>query len=158
MQLKFFTIPINSAEDFEKEINAFMSTHKVVEIEKHLTQSAGQSYWCIYIGYIGKVKSIYNNATRPKIDYKKLLSEQEFIKFEQLRVVRKEISKEDAVSAFVVATDAEFIEIVKLPKLTFSTLKKVKGFGEKKAEKYGKNNWADNFLKRLNDSGLYRVK
>jgi len=138
MQIKFFTIPINSVEDFEKELNTFLNTHKIIETEKHIIQSAGQSYWCIYIGYIPKGKPIYNDIKRAKTDYKKVLSEQEFKKFEQLRAIRKEISKEDSISAFVIATDAELSEILKLPELTLSALKKIKGFGEKKADKYGK--------------------
>jgi hypothetical protein len=111
MKLKFFTIPINSAEDFEKEVNAFLSTHKIVETEKRLIQSAGQAYWCIYIGYIEQGKTVYSKSTGDPIDYMKILPEKERIKYGQLRTVRKEIAKEDAVSAFVVATNAELAEI-----------------------------------------------
>ena len=95
MQIKFFTIPINSTEDFEKELNTFIGTNKILEMEKSLIQSSGQAYWCIYINYIGKGKPIYNDTKRTKIDYKKVLPEPEYIRYEQLRTVRKEILKQN---------------------------------------------------------------
>jgi len=138
MKIKFFTIPINAVESFEKEINAFLSTHKVVETEKHLMQSAGQAYWCIYVVYTDSKSYIYNDSSAPKIDYKSILTTPEFERFEKLRIIRKELSKDDAVSAFLIATNEEIAEIAKLENLTLAKLKKIKGFGEKKAEKYGK--------------------
>jgi len=138
MRIKFFTIPVNSAEDFEKELNVFLSTHKVVEIEKHLIQSIGQAYWCIYIGYIEQGKNIYSGGKGDPTDYRKMLAEKERIIYDQLCTVRREISKEEAVSAFLVATNAELAEIAKLESITVAGLKKISGFGEKKAEKYAK--------------------
>lgn len=138
MKIKFFTIPINTAEDFEKEVNAFLSNHKIVENEKHLIQSAGQAYWCIYISYIEQGKTVYTKSKGDPIDYMKILPEKERIKYQQLKTVRKEIAKEDAVSAFVVATNAELAEIAKLETITVAGMKKISGFGEKKAEKYAK--------------------
>jgi len=138
MKIKFFTIPINAVESFEKEINAFLSTHEVVETEKHLMQSAGQAYWCIYVVYTDSKSYIYNDSSAPKIDYKSILTTPEFERFEKLRIIRKELSKDDAVSAFLIATNEEIAEIAKLENLTLAKLKKIKGFGEKKAEKYGK--------------------
>ncbi len=137
MQIKIFTIPINAVQDYEKELNVFLSKNKIIELEKHLIQSGGQAYWCIYISYVSNNTS-YNGINSSKIDYKKVLTEKEFIKYERLRTVRREISKEDAVSAFVIATNEELAQIVKLPELTISKLKEIKGFGDKKVEKYGK--------------------
>lgn len=137
MKIKFFTIPINSAEDYEKEVNSFLSTHKIVEINKQLTQSEGQSYWCIYIGYIEHGPSGYNNkGSNP--DFLHTLPEKERSLFSQFRTVRKEIAREDNISAYLVATNDELAEIARLEKLTVANIKKVKGFGEKKAEKYAK--------------------
>ncbi len=139
MKIKFYTIPISTVENIEKELNGFLSTHKIVEMEKHLIQSNGQAYWCIYIGYIEQGKTIYTKRRGDPIDYMKILPEKERIKYDQLRTVRKEIAKEEAVSAFVVATNAELAEIAKLETITVAGMKKISGFGEKKAGKYAKN-------------------
>ena len=141
MQIKLFTIPITGVEDFNKELNGFLSSNKIIEIEKQLIQTDTQVFWCFYISYIPKaiVGTIRQNENikRKKIDYKEVLAESEFKKFEELREIRKELAKEDAVSAFVIATDAELSEIAKIKDITLASLKKIKGFGDKKAQKYG---------------------
>ena len=74
---------------------------------------------------------------RHKIDYKNELEEAVFKIFSKLREARKQIANEDAIPAYAVCTDSELAEMAKLSELTRLNLKKVKGFGEKKFEKYG---------------------
>ena len=140
MKIKFFTIPITSFSDFEKELNSFLSTNKIIEFEKSIVQNENLSYWCIFIKYEEKNTNSKEDSykKKQKIDYLKVLPPEEAKLFEQLRTIRKEIAKEDAVSAFVVATNEELSKIAKLKSITLSNIKKVKGFGDKKVEKYGK--------------------
>ncbi len=141
MQIKLFTIPITSVDDYDSDINTFLRNNKIIDIEKHLIQTANNVYWCFYISYISKTNNNSSTSFSRRsngIDYKTVLSASEFEKFEKLRFIRKQISTEDAVAAYVVATDSELASIVKLSEVTLSNLKKIKGFGKKKAEKYGK--------------------
>ena len=41
MQVKLFTIPINNINEYNEELNKFLRSHKIVEIEKHLVQNGG---------------------------------------------------------------------------------------------------------------------
>ena len=68
----------------------------------------------------------------------KTLDKETFTKFSKLREVRKKIAIENAVSAYIVFTDAELAEIAKMQEITIKKLKTIKGVGDKKAEKYGK--------------------
>jgi len=43
MQVKLFTIPINNIENYNEELNKFLRTHKVIEVDKHLVQN-GNTY------------------------------------------------------------------------------------------------------------------
>ena len=138
MQVKLFTIPIENIVDFNDELNSFLNNNKVVEFEKQLVQTASGTYWCFYINYIGKYKVKNRYEKSSKIDYKNILSEAEFKTFDMLRLVRRQISKEDNVSAFVIATDAELADVAKLSKIDIKSLQSIKGFGEGKIEKYGK--------------------
>ncbi|MBN2894101.1 MAG: HRDC domain-containing protein [Bacteroidales bacterium] len=138
MQIKFFTIPINAIADQTSSLNSFLSNNKIIEFEKHLVQTPQGASWCIYISYEAKKTTFQKSNSNEKIDYKKKLSQKEFEYFEKLREIRKEIAKQDAVSAFVVATNAELAEIVKIENLTLEKLKNIEGFGDKKVEKYGK--------------------
>lgn len=138
MQLKFFTIPILSASNEEETINKFLRSVKVLEIKRDLVIVGENAYWTICILYI-----LYGNSeTRPliqrgKIDYKDILTDEQFKRFCQLRKVRKQISEEDAVPAFAVFTDMELSEISKLEEINCGSIKQINGIGIKKLEKYG---------------------
>ena len=54
MQIKIFTIPINNVDDYNEDINKFLRSHKIVEIEKHLLQTGASHSWCFYV-------SLYRN-------------------------------------------------------------------------------------------------
>lgn len=138
MQLKFFTFSILSASAEEEIVNKFLRTVKVLEIKKDLVVMGDNAYWTICVLYL-----LYGNSEaspvmqRGKIDYKDILSDEQFKKFCQLRKVRKQISEDDAVPAFAVFTDMELSEISKLDDINCSTLKGINGIGIKKLEKYG---------------------
>ena len=53
MQIKLFTIPINEIESYNEELNKFLRTHKIIEVDKHLVQNGVSYNWCFYISYIG---------------------------------------------------------------------------------------------------------
>ncbi len=139
MQIKLFTIPINNIENYNDELNAFLRSHKIVQVEKHLVQTENSHSWCFYISYIDSGSSpVKLSGGKKKIDYKEVLNEADFAKFSVFREIRKKIAKDQGVSAYIVFTDAELAEITKLEQLTIANIKKIKGIGEKKAEKYGK--------------------
>ncbi len=136
MQIKLFTIPILAFSDYEEELNAFLRSHKIVEIDKHLVTSVTGSHWCICVSYLEI--SLADKASKEKVDYMKVLDAETFSKFSDLRKIRKSMAGKEGVSAFVVFTDAELAEIAKkLPELSVAQLKDIKGIGKAKSEKYG---------------------
>ncbi|MDR0305886.1 MAG: HRDC domain-containing protein [Chitinispirillales bacterium] len=145
MQIKIFTIPITDTGALHAELNAFLSNHKVLEAEQKFFQNENGAYWSFCIRYITSVAVLSKEQYGKKIDYKEVLSEAEFSIFSKLRVIRKDLAIADAVQPYIVFTDAELAEIVKIISVTTSILeivsqmKNVKGIGEKKIEKYGKS-------------------
>lgn len=57
--------------------------------------------------------------------------------FSKLREIRKQIAAEEAIPAYAVCTDQELAAMARLKNLTPEGMLTVKGFGEKKLEKYG---------------------
>ncbi len=149
MQIKLFTIPIQAVAEQNNDLNHFLSSNKIIDIEKQLVQNTNGTFWCFYINYEPKNSEKEKYDAPIRIDYRNVLSVEEFKTFDKLRSIRKQLAKEDAVSAFVVATDAELAEIARLSEINLSNLKKIKGFGEQKIEKYGKKIIAE--LKQKND-------
>lgn len=74
--------------------------------------------------------------TSAKVDYKGVLSPEEFARFTSFRRIRKQIADSEAIPAYAVFTDAELAELSKLSELSLETMRKVPGIGKKKLEKY----------------------
>ncbi|MDR3326644.1 MAG: HRDC domain-containing protein [Prevotellaceae bacterium] len=137
MQIKIFNIPIADNGTLQDEFNRFLAANRVLEIEQHFFQNEKGSYWSFCVRYL--VSSIpYSGSGKEKIDYKQILNEQEFGIFSALREIRKQIAAQDAVPAYAVFTDEELAGIAKLPELTAPKLVSIKGIGDKKVQKYGK--------------------
>ncbi|MFZ4428643.1 MAG: HRDC domain-containing protein [Saprospiraceae bacterium] len=135
MQLQFFTIPVQAVSEYNEELNRFLRSKKIVQIEKQLLMVEGFGYWCLCITYLEPSEA--DKATKDKVDYMKVLSPEVFSIFSALRKIRKAIAVEDKVSAFVIFTDAELATIAALEELTVDNLRKIPGIGRSKVEKYG---------------------
>jgi len=136
MQIKLFTIPINDTGAFTEELNRFLRANKILEVENHLISNKNGAIWCFCVKFI-ESGWLNKPGERPKIDYKTELDEDTFKVFSKLREVRKQLAIEDAVPAYAICTDQELALIARLEELTVEKLITVKGFGEKKFEKYG---------------------
>lgn len=68
-----------------------------------------------------------------RLDYKELLSEDEFARFAEMRKLRKQIAAEEAVPPYTVFTDAMLGEMAKVPELTLQSMQTISGIGGKKA-------------------------
>lgn len=120
-------------------MNTFLRSVRILEIKKEFVKSDNGVYWAICITYlpVQQVSSSLTGGMKGRIDYKSILTEAEFLRFSQLRKIRKKLADEDGVPAFAVFTDAELAEMSKVENLTISDLKKITGIGSKKIQKYG---------------------
>lgn len=135
MQIRIFNIPLTDSGDSMNELNRFLASCKVLEIEQRFYQNEKGGCWSFCVRYLN---SSYPQGTlKEKVDYKQTLSEPEFARFSRLREIRKELATADAVPAYAVFTDEELAGIARLPELTSSALSTINGVGEKKLAKYG---------------------
>ena len=138
MQIKLFTVPVIGGQDKEKALNLFLRSHQILEVEKHLVQNSGQAYWCFGVSYLMSGANIQKVETKKaRVDYKELLSEQVFQRFNQFRALRKAIAEKEGIPVYAVFTNHELVEMAKLEKdISTSRLSKIEGIGKKKIEKY----------------------
>jgi superfamily II DNA helicase RecQ len=139
MQYKILSIPSTGDVDMEEALNRFLRGRRVVSVKKELVVQEGSSDWCFCIEYIDSPASTSSTSSqkRPKVDYKAILSEEEFALFAKLRDVRKELAAKEAVPVYAVCTNQQLAEMAKGRVSRLADLKKIEGFGEAKAEKYG---------------------
>lgn len=135
MPYKLFTFPI--VTDNEEDMNKFLRSNKIIDVEKHLITFNNNAYWTFCIQYVSINLTASSYEKKEKIDYKVVLSEANFKTFSQLRLIRKKLAEEDAVPAYAVFTDSELSDIAKLEEISEKNMLSIQGIGAKKIEKYG---------------------
>ena len=138
MQFKILTIPATGDHEAEEELNRFLRGHRVISINRELVSNAGTACWCFCIEYLeGTSSSPGKSRGKPRVDYKEVLSEDDFAIFARMRDTRKQLADKEAVPAYAVCTNEQLAEMVKTKAATLADLKKIDGLGDAKAEKYG---------------------
>lgn len=144
MQYKFFSFSIQQAESSEEELNRFLRTHKVVEINKQLIE--GQNpIWSFCVGYVYNSNVNTNEKGGNKIDYQAILSKEHYEIYEKLRLIRKEIAAEQEIPAYAVFTNKELSYLAQQEQIDDKILLQMESFGEGRMQKIGLV-----FLQKLN--------
>ncbi|MBK8473088.1 MAG: HRDC domain-containing protein [Sphingobacteriales bacterium] len=137
MQVKIFTIPITDDGRFTDELNKFLRSHKILEVQQQLSTHDNGAFWCFCIRYLPHTLTHIEAGRSGKIDYRETLNEAAFKKFSRFREIRKQLAAEDGVPAYAVFTDEELANLSQLAALDLKGLKSIKGIGDKKADRYG---------------------
>ncbi len=135
MQIKLFTISIGDGGAALQEMNLFLKTHKIMEVEQKLTSTKNGANWCFCARFLEEAFNVAT-ASRPKVDYRQALDEPTFRKFARLREIRKKVAAAEGLSAFIVFTDEELAGLAKLDEITINSMLGIKGIGEKKVERF----------------------
>ncbi|MCP4267733.1 MAG: hypothetical protein GY777_19560 [Candidatus Brocadiaceae bacterium] len=147
LQYKFFLINAKSPEENEGELNRFLKSVKVVDVQREFFSHGDNIFWALSIEYmdvaVGGQKPPYGR--KQKIDYRDVLSDADFTMFSKLRELRKTIAESEGVPVYTVFTNEQLAEMVTKKITTKSDMGGIVGIGEAKLEKY-----ADKFLKFLN--------
>ena len=136
MQYEIFTIPVFGSEEGIEKLNRFLRGHKVVQVDKELIRTGEMSYWSFCVNYL-IASSPIETEKKEKIDYKNVLSEEQFKIFSKLRSCRKIISEKEGYPAYSVFTDAELALMSQADILSPETIVKIDGVGKKRIERFG---------------------
>ena len=74
---------------------------------------------------------------RGKVDYKEVLSPEDFAVFARLRELRKEIAQAEAVPVYTIFTNEQLAQMVQARAPDRAGLEKIAGVGDARIEKYG---------------------
>ena len=140
MQLTFFTIPVGAAEDSETALNQFLNQNKIVNVEKNFVADGANSFWALCItSALSREKSHKPGVNKKisSIDYREVLSPEEFAVFAELRKLRKQISDAEGIPAYAVFTNAQLAKIVTDDIQNKTDLGTIEGIGQARVAKYG---------------------
>lgn len=137
MQIRLFTIPIGDGGAAQQEMNTFLRSNRILEVEQQLVHNEHGAFWCFCVRYLEHAYPVAQES-RVKVDYRQVLDEATFRKFTHLREIRKSVAAQEGVSAYVVFTDEELAELAKLEEITVKNMLGIRGIGEKKIERFAR--------------------
>jgi superfamily II DNA helicase RecQ len=141
MQLKMFTIPIKNVIEAEAEMNGFLRGHRVLAVKKEFVADGENSFWSFCVEYLdGATATTGGTASSsrpPKVDYREILTPEEFELFSRLRDWRKAAAEKEGVPVYAVLTNGQLAQVVQKKITTKAGLKEIEGVGDARMEKYG---------------------
>ena len=142
MQMKFFHIPVQDSEVFGNELNSFFNAHRILGVERRFVEDAANSFWAICVNYEpvgdGAAAHTAQSGKRSKIDYKEVLSDEDFTVYARLLSLRKEIAESEGVPVYALFTNEHLAEMVARRVTSAAALRELSGVGQARVEKYGK--------------------
>jgi hypothetical protein len=88
MPFKFFIVPIHDAGQAEAELNGFLRSHRVLSVDRRWVEQGSSSFWSFCVDYLETSSGATSDARpvgqRGKVDYKEVLSPEEFAVFARL--------------------------------------------------------------------------
>lgn len=134
MQLQFFQVPVHRSQP--DDLNRFLAAHRVTSIERQFVPDGANSYWSICVTYETGDPPRTPMKQKERIDYREMLTEEQFRVYAKLRVLRKELSDKDKVPAYTVFNNEHLAEVVRRHVTTREELAKIPGVGQSRVEKY----------------------
>lgn len=134
MAYAFFHLPSDASPALAAGLNDFLRCHKVIRITREWSQEGA---WAFCVEYVeGQINGRQEGATT-KVDYKEVLTPEQFQIFARLRTLRKTLSERDGQPVFAIFTNAQLAEIAQRGCQNLNDLKEIAGIGEARTAKYG---------------------
>jgi superfamily II DNA helicase RecQ len=139
---RFFRIAMHDGQGTAEELNAFLRSHRVLQVDRRFVDQGDNSFWAFCIDYqdsksSGGPAAGPQPAGRGKVDYRALLPPADFAVFARLRDLRKQIATEEAVPVYTIFTNEQLAKMVQTRATSKAALAQIDGVGEARIEKYG---------------------
>jgi superfamily II DNA helicase RecQ len=139
MPFEFIQIPANGQGSAKEELNKLLRGGRIASVRKEFVPNGEDSFWAFCIefldGPLGTDKT--RGGSGPKVDYKEVLSAEDFAVFSKLRDLRKEFSDKEAIPAYSIFTNEQLAAMITGKVDTQAALAKIDGIGAARIEKYG---------------------
>jgi superfamily II DNA helicase RecQ len=139
MPFEFIQIPANGQGSAKEELNKLLRGGRIASVRKEFVPNGEDSFWAFCIefldGALGTDKA--RSGSGPKVDYKEVLSAEDFAVFSKLRDLRKALSEKEAIPAYSIFTNEQLAAMVTGKVDSQAALAKIDGIGAARIEKYG---------------------
>ena len=137
MRFRFFQVPLQGGREAD-ELNRLLAKERVAEIHKELVKQGDAHYWAFLVQLpIAEDESPPVASRKSKVDYREVLSADDFALFAALHECRKKLSTAAGAAVYAVATNEQLAEMVRRRVKSRKALLEIPRFGEARAAKYG---------------------
>jgi len=137
--MSFFAIPARGDNGLQEELNRFLRSHRVLTVHREFVAQGDNSFWALAVEWLegaGASTADSTRRTKPRVDYKEVLSPADFAVFAKLREWRKATAEQEGIPVYAVLTNEQLASIATSRPTTPAQVQEVEGIGEAKAGKY----------------------
>ncbi len=141
IQYKFFIIPVGDISESEAELNRFLRSVRVINIQREFIPLEENSYWTLSVEYLmdadrkdpkeGPAKG------RRRIDYRKVLSPEDFAIYAKLREWRNGRANDQGIPIYAIFTNEQLAKIAEKRVATLAEIRELDGVGDSRVKNYG---------------------
>ena len=139
MRLHFATIPVHDPSQAAAELDAFLTTHRVVAVDRELIHDGARSVWAVCVSWIDGPERKSAPSTRGQIDWKEVLGPEDFAVFARLRSLRKDLAQTHGVPLYAIFTNDQLAAMVQRGVTTLADLGAIEGVGPSRVERFGRS-------------------
>lgn len=140
MAYRTFIVSVHDDGTAAEELNRFLRAHRILQVTPRCVEEGANSFWSFLIEYHDPSSTApqpANTKSKARIDYRDLLSPEDFAVFSRLRDWRREVSQREAIPAYTVLDNDQLAKIVTTRVSTKAALAAIAGIGPSRVEKYG---------------------
>ncbi len=140
IQFAFFSVPMGNPSDVGEDLNRLLKSERVLAVHREFVSDGGNSVWAFAVEYLsGTMDQKKGRPGKGRVDYREVLSPEDFALFVKLRDWRKETAGREAIPVYTVFTNEQLANLAKLRPGTMTGLRKIDGIGEARLKKYGED-------------------
>jgi superfamily II DNA helicase RecQ len=137
IQFASFSLPLSPDSPEETALNLFLRSHTILECQTVMvTTGSGSPRWSVLVHYSQSKPATVPNA-KNRIDYKEVLSAEDFLVFDRLRKLRKVLTEREGSPIFAMATNEQLAAMATKRPGSLADLQAIDGFGKAHVDKYG---------------------
>jgi superfamily II DNA helicase RecQ len=93
------------------ELNSFLRSHRIVNVEKRLVDGERGTGWVFLIEYGNTDGKSTSSTSSQRIDYREVLNPVEYALYDKLRNLRKQIAEKAGIPVYAVFTNDQLASI-----------------------------------------------
>jgi superfamily II DNA helicase RecQ len=138
VKLRFFAVPMLDGDEESQELNRFLSTNRILVVDRHFVSDGPRSGWAICVGYLDRGgRPAGEQGQGKRVDYREILTETDFAVYAKLRSLRKSMAEKEGLPAYTFFTNEQLAAMVQQRATSLKALEEIPGVGAARVKKYG---------------------